>query len=78
MIEQKRNLPNGYEYANSNNHNNCVTSDTQIIIVGTIKVLSLKKSDFNKTNKTSTLFTTKESIKPSFCGYRKKSRRGAK
>lgn len=36
MIEQKRNLPNGYEYANSNNHNNCVTSDTQIIIVGTI------------------------------------------
>ena len=36
MIDQKRNLPNGYEYANSNNHNNCVTSDTQIIIVGTI------------------------------------------
>lgn len=42
------------------------------------KVLSLKKSDFNKTNKTSTLFTTKEKIKPSFCGYSKKSRRGAK
>ena len=36
MIEQKRNLPNGYEHANSINHNNCVTSDTQIIIVGTI------------------------------------------
>ena len=49
-------------------------------LVGAImcKVLSLKKSDFNKTNKTSTLFTTKEKIKPSFCGYRKKSRRGAK
>jgi len=36
MISQKANLPNGYEYANSNNFNNCVTSDTQIIIVGTI------------------------------------------
>lgn len=36
MVDQKRNLPNGYEYANSNNYNNCVTSDTQIIIVGTI------------------------------------------
>lgn len=49
-------------------------------LVGAImcKVLSLKKSDFNKTNKTSTLFTTKERIKPSFCGYSKKSRRGAK
>lgn len=49
-------------------------------LVGAImcKVLSLKKSDFNKTNKTSTLFTTKEKIKPSFCGYSKKSRRGAK
>lgn len=49
-------------------------------LVGAImcKVLSLKKSDFNKTNKTSTLFTTKEKIKPSFCGYGKKSRRGAK
>lgn len=49
-------------------------------LVGAImcKVLSLKKSDFNKTNKTSTLFTTKEKIKPSFCGYSKKFRRGAK
>lgn len=49
-------------------------------LVGAImcKVLSLKKSNFNKTNKTSTLFTTKERIKPSFCGYSKKSRRGAK
>lgn len=49
-------------------------------LVGAImcKVLSLKKSNFNKTNKTSTLFTTKEMIKPSFCGYSKKSRRGAK
>ncbi len=49
-------------------------------LVGAImcKVLSLKKSDFNKTNKTSTLFTTKEKIKPHFCGYSKKSRRGAK
>ena len=49
-------------------------------LVGTImcKVLSLKKSNSNKTNKTSTLFTTKEKIKPSFCGYSKKSRRGAK
>ena len=36
MVDQKRNLPNGYEYANSNNYNNCVTSNTQIIIVGTI------------------------------------------
>lgn len=46
-------------------------------LVGAImcKVLSLKKSDFNKT---STLFTTKEKIKPSFCGYSKKFRRGAK
>lgn len=37
-------------------------------LVGAImcKVLSLKKSDFNKTNKTSTLFTTKEKIKPPF------------
>lgn len=49
-------------------------------LVGAImcKVLSLKKSDFNKTNKTSTLFTTNEKIKPSFCGYSKKFRRGAK
>ncbi len=49
-------------------------------LVGAImcKVLSLKKSDFNKTNKTSTLFTTKEKIKASFCGYSKKFRRGAK
>lgn len=49
-------------------------------LVGAImcKVLSLKKSNFSKTNKTSTLFTTKERIKPSFCGYSKKSRRGAK
>lgn len=49
-------------------------------LVGAImcKVLSLKKSNFNKTNKTSTLFTTKEKIKPSFCGYSKKFRRGAK
>ena len=49
-------------------------------LVGAImcKVLSLKKSDFNKTNKTSTLFTTKEKIKPSFCGYSKKFRRGSK
>lgn len=49
-------------------------------LVGAImcKVLSLKKSDFNKTNKTSTLFTTKERIKPSFCGYSKKFHRGAK
>lgn len=49
-------------------------------LVGAImcKVLSLKKSDFNKTNKTSTLFTAKEKIKPSFCGYSKKFRRGAK
>ena len=49
-------------------------------LVGAImcKVLSLKKSNFNKTNKTSTLFTTKERIKPSFCGYSKKFRRGAK
>lgn len=49
-------------------------------LVGAImcKVLSLKKSDFNKTSKTSTLFTTKEKIKPSFCGYSKKFRRGAK
>ena len=36
MIDQQRNLPNGYEYANSINHNNCVASDTQIIIVDTI------------------------------------------
>lgn len=36
MIDQQRNLPNGYEYANSINRNNCVASDTQIIIVGTI------------------------------------------
>lgn len=49
-------------------------------LVGAImcKMLSLKKNNFNKTNKTSTLFTTKEKIKPSFCGYSKKSRRGAK
>lgn len=49
-------------------------------LVGAImcKMLSLKKSDFNKTNKTSTLFTTKEKIKPTFCGYSKKFRRGAK